>query len=155
MTYHYLAASEANDIRRHDYQLIITAPDGTTETKSWARIADTTGVQSTSFTPTMIGTYNFTFNYPDQKYTWTTAQGGSAAYANVTFLGCQCNSNPDSSTRPSIYQQQTHLYQLNTGQDQSTAKTTTGTQSDHNGSAVAVHILQLAATTLDHSSKAA
>jgi hypothetical protein len=81
------SASEANDIRRHDYQLIITAPDGTTETKSWARIADTTGVQSTSFTPTMTGQYNFTFNYPDQKYTWTTAQGGSAAYANVTFLG--------------------------------------------------------------------
>ena len=49
------SASEANDIRRHDYQLIITAPDGTTETKSWARIADTTGVQSTSFTPTMVG----------------------------------------------------------------------------------------------------
>ena len=78
---------EANDIRRHDYQLIITAPDGTTETKSWARVADTTGVQSTSFTPTMVGQYNFTFNYPDQKYTWTTAQGGSAAWANVTFLG--------------------------------------------------------------------
>ena len=81
------SASEANDIRRHDYQLVITAPDGTTETKSWARIADTTGVQSTSYTPTMTGTYNFTFTYPDQKYTWTTAQGGSAAYANVTFLG--------------------------------------------------------------------
>ena len=98
------SSSEANDIRRHDYQLIITAPDGTTETKTWARIADTTGVQSTSFTPTMVGTYNFTFTYPDQKYTWTTAQGGSAAYANVTFLGCQCNSNPNSSTRPSISQ---------------------------------------------------
>ena len=80
------SSSEANDIRRHDYQLIITAPDGTTETKSWARVADTTGVQSTSFTPTMVGQYNFTFNYPNQVYTWTTAQGGSAAYANVTFL---------------------------------------------------------------------
>jgi len=80
------SASEANDIRRHDYTLTITAPDGTVETKSWARVADTTGVQSTSFTPDQVGTYTFTFNYPDQKYTWTTAQGGSAAYANVTFL---------------------------------------------------------------------
>jgi hypothetical protein len=80
------SSSEANDIRRHNYELIITAPDGTTETKSYARIADTTGVQSTSFTPTMVGQYNFTFNYPDQVYTWTTAQGGSAAWANVTFL---------------------------------------------------------------------
>ncbi len=80
------SASEANDIRRHNYQLIITAPDGTNQTKSWDRVADTTGVQSTSFTPDQVGTYTFTFNYPDQKYTWTTAQGGSAAYANVTFL---------------------------------------------------------------------
>ena len=80
------STSEANDIRRHNYQLIITAPDGTNQTKTWDRVADTTGAQSTSFTPDQVGTYTFTFNYPDQKYTWTTAQGGSAAYANVTFL---------------------------------------------------------------------
>ena len=60
------SSSESNDIRRHDYTLTITAPDGTVQTKSWARIADTTGVQSTAFTPTMVGQYNFTFTYPDQ-----------------------------------------------------------------------------------------
>ncbi len=81
------SSSEANDIRRHDYKLTITAPDGTQTVKTWARVADTTGAQSTSFTPTMVGTYNFTFTYPDQNYTWTTAQGGSAAYLGVTFLG--------------------------------------------------------------------
>jgi hypothetical protein len=81
------SSSEANDIRRHDYKLTITAPDGTVETQTWARVADTTGVQSTSFTPDQVGTYSFAFTYPDQKYTWTTAEGGSAAYANVTFLG--------------------------------------------------------------------
>jgi hypothetical protein len=81
------SASEANDIRRHDYKLTITAPDGTQTVKTWARVADTTGAQSTSFTPTMVGTYNFTFTYPDQNYTWTTAQGGSAAWYGVTFLG--------------------------------------------------------------------
>ena len=81
------SASEANDIRRHNYQLIITAPDGTNQTKSYDRVADTTGAQSTSFTPDKIGTYTFTFNYPAQNYSWTTAQGGSAAYFNVTFLG--------------------------------------------------------------------
>jgi outer membrane protein assembly factor BamB len=81
------SASEANDIRRHNYQLIITAPDGTNQTKSWDRVADTTGVQSTSFTPDQVGTYTFTFNYPDQNYTWTTgAQGGNAAYLGVIFL---------------------------------------------------------------------
>jgi hypothetical protein len=81
------SASEANDIRRHNYQLIITAPDGTNQTKSYDRVADTTGAQSTSFTPDKVGTYTFTFNYPAQNYSWTTAQGGSAAYFNVTFLG--------------------------------------------------------------------
>ena len=81
------SASEANDIRRHDYQLTITAPNGTNETKTFARVADTTGAQSTSFTPDQVGTYHFTFNYPGQNYSWTTAQGGSAAYFNVTFLG--------------------------------------------------------------------
>jgi outer membrane protein assembly factor BamB len=81
------SASEANDIRRHDYQLTITAPDGTVQTKTYARVADTTGAQSTSFTPTQVGTYTFNFNYPAQNYTWTTAQGGSAAYFGVTFLG--------------------------------------------------------------------
>ena len=79
-------ASEANDIRRHNYQLTITAPDGTVQTKTWDRIADTTGVQSTSFTPDKVGTYTFTFDYPAQNYTWTTAQGGNAAYLGVVFL---------------------------------------------------------------------
>ena len=80
------SAAENNDIRRHDYQLTITAPDGTVQTKSFARVADTTGAQSTSFTPTMTGTYTFSFNYPGQNYTWTTAQGGSAAYLGYQFL---------------------------------------------------------------------
>jgi hypothetical protein len=79
-------ATEANDIRRHDYNLTITAPDGTTETKTWDEVKDTTGVQSTSFTPDQVGNYTFYFNYPSQNYTWTTAQGGTASYIGVTFL---------------------------------------------------------------------
>ncbi len=78
-------ASEANDIRRHNYQLTITAPDGTVKTESWDRVADTTGAQSTSFTPDQVGTYTFNFNYPAQNYTWTTAQGGTAAFYGVVF----------------------------------------------------------------------
>ncbi len=38
-------STEANDIRRHDYKLTITAPDGTTTTQTWDIIWDTTGVQ--------------------------------------------------------------------------------------------------------------
>jgi len=79
-------ATEANSIRRHDYKLTIVAPDGHTETKSWAEVKDTTGVQSTSFTPDQVGEYIFYFEYPSQTYTWTTAEGGTAAYYDVVFL---------------------------------------------------------------------
>jgi hypothetical protein len=77
------SASEANDVRRHDYKLTITAPDGTIETKSWAVIKDTTGVESSSFTPTQIGTYTLKFDYPGQIYTWGSI---SAAWNNTKFL---------------------------------------------------------------------
>jgi hypothetical protein len=81
-------ASESNDIRKHNYQLTITAPDGTVQTQSWAVVADTTGIQATSFTPTMVGQYNITFSYPDQNYTWTTGTYSvNTAYTGVIFLG--------------------------------------------------------------------
>ena len=81
-------SSEANDIRKHDYQLVITAPDGTVQTQSWAVVADTTGIQSTAFTPTMIGQYNISFSYPDQKYTWNSSTYlGNNAYTGIIFLG--------------------------------------------------------------------
>jgi hypothetical protein len=79
-------ATEANSIRRHDYKLTITAPDGTKTTKTWSIVNDTTGVQSTSFTPTQTGNYTFLFEYPEQNYTWTTADGGSASYTGTKFL---------------------------------------------------------------------
>ncbi len=82
------SSSESNDIRRHDYKLTITAPDGKVTTQSWARVADTTGVQSTPFTPDQEGTYEILFEYPDQTYTWTREEGGNAAWTGVTFLGC-------------------------------------------------------------------
>jgi hypothetical protein len=74
------SATEANSIRRHDYKLTIIAPDGKTETKTWAEVKDTTGVQSTSFTPTQAGNYTFFFEYPKQNYTW------SGTYSGVWFL---------------------------------------------------------------------
>ena len=82
-------SSEANDIRRHDYKLTITAPDGKVTTKTWATVADTTGVQSTAFTPDQVGNYTFFFEYPNQNYTWTTGTYlVNTAYTGVIFLGC-------------------------------------------------------------------
>ena len=62
-----------NDIRFHNYQLTITAPNGDVTTKTWDIVQDTTSSQSYTFAPDQIGTYNFTFNFPGQNYTWTGA----------------------------------------------------------------------------------
>ncbi len=59
-----------NDFRFHDYKLTITAPDGTTETKTWSIVWDTTSSQGYSFTPTQVGTYTLEFTFPGQTYTW-------------------------------------------------------------------------------------
>ena len=74
------SSAAANDIRRIDYKLTITDPDGQTTTEEWDIIADTTGVQSYSFTPSKVGTYTLLFEYAGQTYTW------SGAYANDEFL---------------------------------------------------------------------
>lgn len=78
-----------NDIRRHDYKLTITAPDGTKTTQSWPVVQDTTGIQFYQFTPTQIGTYTLLFEYAGQTYTWgasTNLIGSSAVYQNDTYL---------------------------------------------------------------------
>jgi outer membrane protein assembly factor BamB len=73
------SALMTNDIRFHNFQLTITAPDGTKETKSWDVVSDTTSSQGYSFTPTQVGTYTFKFDFPGQTYTW------SGDYQNDTY----------------------------------------------------------------------
>lgn len=75
------SAGVNNDIRRHDYKLTITDPDGVTTTKSWAVVDDTTGVQSYSFTPTKVGNWTLKFDYPNQTYTWSGASQGDVFMA--------------------------------------------------------------------------
>lgn len=60
-----------NDIRFQNFKLTITAPDGTVTTQSWPVVTDPTANQIYSFTPTQTGTYNLTFTYLGQVYTWT------------------------------------------------------------------------------------
>jgi outer membrane protein assembly factor BamB len=64
-------AAVSNDIRFHDFKLVITAPDGTTTTETFSEITDTTSNQGYSFTPDQVGTYNLTFTFPGQTYTWS------------------------------------------------------------------------------------
>ncbi len=79
-----------NDIRRHDYTLTITGPDGISITKQWPVIDDTTGMQSYYYTPEKEGNYTATFSYAGQTYVWnqTNTPGldaTSASYYGDTF----------------------------------------------------------------------
>ncbi|MGD6806145.1 MAG: PQQ-binding-like beta-propeller repeat protein [Candidatus Bathyarchaeia archaeon] len=64
-------AAIGNDVRRHDYSLTITDPDGRVEVKTWPVVSDTTSVQYYQYTPQKIGNYTIKFDYPQQTYTWT------------------------------------------------------------------------------------
>jgi outer membrane protein assembly factor BamB len=72
-------AAIGNDIRRHDYKLTITAPNGDIQTENWPVVSDPTSVVYWQFTPDQVGTYTLKFDYPEQTYTW----GG--AYENDVF----------------------------------------------------------------------
>ena len=63
----YDNALKTNDYRFHNYELTITAPDGTVTTQNFANITDPTSNQFYSFTPTQTGTYRFNFTYPGQN----------------------------------------------------------------------------------------
>jgi outer membrane protein assembly factor BamB len=73
------SAGVNNDIRRHDYTLVITDPDGANSTQHWDRVDDTTGIQAYAFTPSKVGNYTLSFTYAGQNYTW------SGAYQNDWF----------------------------------------------------------------------
>ncbi len=58
-----------NNYRFHDYQLVITAPDGTNTTETFPVVQDTTSAQDYAFTPNTVGTYKLTFIFPGQTLT--------------------------------------------------------------------------------------
>jgi len=72
-----------NDVRRHNYQLTTTAPDGTVSTQTWAVVNDPTGIQSYYFTPTQVGNYTLVFYYPSQNYTFSGAYNGDMYTAST------------------------------------------------------------------------
>jgi len=57
-----------NNIRKENYQLIITAPDGTNTTQSWAVVQNTGGEQTATFVPSQIGSYTATFIFGGMTY---------------------------------------------------------------------------------------
>ncbi len=65
-------AAADNDIRFHNYHLIITDPDGQVAVdETFEVVQDTTSSQGYSFTPSKVGEYSLAFSFPGQTYTWT------------------------------------------------------------------------------------
>lgn len=69
-----------NEIRFRNYQLTITAPDGTVQTMKWDIVWDTTSSQYYPFTPNQVGVYTLNFTFPGQVYDY----GG--AWQNNIYL---------------------------------------------------------------------
>ena len=78
------SAAIANTYRWHNYKLTITAPDGTTEVKTWDTVWDTTSSQGYSFTPAKAGNYTLKFEFPGQDVNAYTHADN--AYVNDTYL---------------------------------------------------------------------
>ena len=79
-------ANYDNDVRRHDYKLTITDPDGNVAfTQNWPVVIDTTGVGFTSFVPEKVGTYTVLFEYAGQTYTWN-ATAAQRAFTGTIIL---------------------------------------------------------------------
>lgn len=91
------SSAVGNDIRRHDYTLTITAPDGTTETKHWDVVDDTGSTQFYQYVPTQTGEYTIEFDYPEQIYTWSGAYNGDifTAASKTTTLTVQQDPIPE------------------------------------------------------------
>jgi hypothetical protein len=79
-------AALTNNVRYTNYNLTIIKPDGTVTQQIWPIETDPTASQYYPYTPDQTGNYTFLFNYPGQTYTFTAADGGTAAYTNDTFL---------------------------------------------------------------------
>jgi len=103
-------AAIGNTYRFHNYQLIITAPDGTNTTKTFDTIQDTTSSQSYSFTPTVAGTYMLTFKFPGQAYNASSGDYNTASIlVNDYYLPSTATTNLTVQQSPVPYYPQVPL----------------------------------------------
>jgi outer membrane protein assembly factor BamB len=91
------SAAVGNDIRRHDYTLTITDPDGEIDTEKWDVVEDTGSTQFYQFIPTKVGEYTLKFDYAQQEYTWSGTYKGDifTAASRTTTLTVQEEQIPD------------------------------------------------------------
>ncbi len=97
-------AAITNNVRKENYTLTITAPDGTNTTQNWPVVPNTGGEQFTTYVPTIEGTYTVTFYFKGMVYptlsqvTSTVPLTAAAnisinAYAGDVFLANQVSEN--------------------------------------------------------------
>ena len=83
-----------NNYRFHNYQVVITGPNGTQQTMTFPTISDTTSSQLFYFTPTSVGTYNFNFTFPGQTYNqYPGGYDPTSMLVNDTYLPSTASTN--------------------------------------------------------------
>jgi outer membrane protein assembly factor BamB len=73
-----------NDYRYRNYNLAITAPDGTVQTQNFSYISDPTNSQYFPYTPNQVGTYILNFTYGGQNI--NDYDHANDAYVNDTYM---------------------------------------------------------------------
>jgi len=105
-------AAMTNDYRFHNFKIIITKPDNTTETMVADTIQDTTSNQAFSYTPNAVGTYKVDFYFPETYVNATSHAAGATADDVYKASSASCTFNvqedaipmpPDSYPLPSEY----------------------------------------------------
>ncbi|MGA3111324.1 MAG: hypothetical protein ABSE15_04740 [Candidatus Bathyarchaeia archaeon] len=103
-------AAVINNIRKENYKLTITAPDGTNTTQSYPVVPNTGGELSTTFVPNAAGTYTATFTfagmtYPTYAQTIWTAPASAAQIASVNAFAGDVFTPDTTSTTFTVQQQ--------------------------------------------------
>ena len=89
-------AEPIDNIRWQNYELTITAPDGTKTTQTWAVVSDPTANQDYYFSPTQTGTYTLNFTFPGQVYNWPLSPSffgppSQSPFYNDYYLPCSAS----------------------------------------------------------------
>ena len=109
-----------NDYRYRNYNLTITAPDGTVQTQNFSYISDPTNSQYFPYTPNQVGTYILNFTYGGQNI--NDYDHANDAYVNDTYMPVLAQQHLLCSKNLIIH------YRQPTGLDQFTVKILTGGQ---------------------------
>jgi hypothetical protein len=78
------SAALINNYRFHNYKLIITAPDNSTETVTFDIVHDSTSNQGYTFAPEQTGTYTLKFEFPGQAVSQYD-HNPSSAYVDYSY----------------------------------------------------------------------